>query len=76
MSHENIIRAWKDEGYRQNLSEAEREQLPDHPGGLIELSHSDLDAVGGMGRFTKIPCSAIDACPSALGCTLRGCPRI
>jgi mersacidin/lichenicidin family type 2 lantibiotic len=67
MSCENIIRAWKDEGYRQSLSEAERAQLPDHPVGLIELSHADLDAVaGGRRKFTKVPCSAIDTCPSML----------
>jgi mersacidin/lichenicidin family type 2 lantibiotic len=76
MLHENIIRAWKDASFRDSLSETEREQLPDHPVGLIELSHSDLDAVvGGNGRFTRFPCSAVDACPSALGCTSRAlCP--
>ncbi len=73
MSQENIIRAWKDESYRKQLSEQELAQLPEHPAGLVELGDSELDAaVGGIGPFTRIPCSAVDACPSALECT-RAC---
>lgn len=73
MSNENIIRAWKDESYRKQMSEEAQAQLPKHPAGLVELDGSELDtAVGGIGRITRIPCSAVDACPSALGCT-RAC---
>ena len=50
MSIKNIIRAWKDEDYRLNLSEAERALLPEHPAGLIELSGAEMDGVvGGSG---------------------------
>jgi mersacidin/lichenicidin family type 2 lantibiotic len=45
MSHENIIRAWKDEAFRNSLSEEERALLPDHPVGSIELTDTDLKAV-------------------------------
>ena len=34
----DIIRAWKDEEYRQSLSTEELKQLPENPAGLIELS--------------------------------------
>jgi mersacidin/lichenicidin family type 2 lantibiotic len=72
MSHENIIRAWKDEKYRQSLNQEDLARLPEHPSGLVELSSNDLSVVaGGKGVFTRIPCSAIDACPSALICTHR-----
>jgi mersacidin/lichenicidin family type 2 lantibiotic len=49
MSVENIIRAWKDEHFRNSLSDAERALLPDNPAGLIDLTAAELDAVvGGM----------------------------
>ncbi|NJK52942.1 MAG: mersacidin/lichenicidin family type 2 lantibiotic [Leptolyngbyaceae cyanobacterium SU_3_3] len=48
MSHENIIRAWKDARFRDGLSETERSLLPEHPAGLTELADADLVAVGGM----------------------------
>jgi len=47
MSRNKIIRAWKNEAYRNSLSESERAQLPEHPAGQIELSDSGLDAVSG-----------------------------
>jgi mersacidin/lichenicidin family type 2 lantibiotic len=36
MSRQDIIRAWKDEEYRESLSEAERARLPEHLARLIE----------------------------------------
>jgi mersacidin/lichenicidin family type 2 lantibiotic len=47
MSHEKIIRAWKDKEYRLSLTEAERALLPEHPAGLIELEEADLAIVAG-----------------------------
>lgn len=47
MSHEHIIRAWKDEEYRMSLSEEERAQLPEHPAGLIDLTDAEMEAVAG-----------------------------
>jgi len=48
MWRDKIIRAWKDPEYRQNLSDEERELLPDNPAGAIELTDEELDmAVGG-----------------------------
>ena len=44
MSHENIIQAWKDEAFRDSLSEEERALLPNHPVGSIELTDADLKA--------------------------------
>ena len=43
LSNEDIIRAWKDEEFRQGLSDAQRAQLPDHPAGAIEMSDLDAD---------------------------------
>ena len=47
MSTYDIIRAWKDEDYRNSLSETERAALPQHPAGQIELSDAELEAVAG-----------------------------
>jgi mersacidin/lichenicidin family type 2 lantibiotic len=59
MSQENIIRAWKDENFRQQLSEKERALLPEHPAGAIELAEADLGAVaGGALPVTKTDCAS------------------
>lgn len=56
MVNADVIRAWKDEEYRQGLDEAELAQLPAHPAGLIELTDADLVGVDGG---TTVPCSII-----------------
>jgi mersacidin/lichenicidin family type 2 lantibiotic len=38
MSNETIIRAWKDAGFRQSLSDAQRGALPANPAGVAELN--------------------------------------
>jgi mersacidin/lichenicidin family type 2 lantibiotic len=43
----DVIRAWKDETYRQSLSNEELNMLPAHPAG--ELSETDLELVSGCG---------------------------
>ena len=45
MSKLDIIRAWRDSDYRLSLTKTEREQLPEHPAGLIELDDVDLEGV-------------------------------
>ena len=37
MSTLQIVRAWKDESYRNSLTQAQRDQLPAHPAGTIEF---------------------------------------
>ena len=47
MSPRDIIRAWKSEGFRNNLTAAQRAELPAHPAGLIELTEAQLEMVSG-----------------------------
>jgi mersacidin/lichenicidin family type 2 lantibiotic len=51
----DITRAWKDEAYRQALSEEELHLLPTNPAGELELADDELDTVsggfGGVGGF-------------------------
>jgi mersacidin/lichenicidin family type 2 lantibiotic len=71
MSQIDVVRAWKDELYRANLSEAELSGLPQHPAGLIELGHDDLaDVVGAYSEDTM-------ACCTTCCCTMPGvCPPL
>jgi mersacidin/lichenicidin family type 2 lantibiotic len=55
VSNLNIIRAWKDEEYRMSLSAAERDQLPAHPAGLIELSDAELGRISGSLMSQGLP---------------------
>jgi mersacidin/lichenicidin family type 2 lantibiotic len=55
MSNLDVIRAWKDEEYRNRLSEEEKALLPANPAGLVELSDADLSDVNG-GTDTGVGC--------------------
>ena len=52
LSDDDIIRAWKDEAFRNSLTDEQRAQLPDHPSGAIELSDIGFDRAGGAGDRT------------------------
>jgi mersacidin/lichenicidin family type 2 lantibiotic len=75
MSHENIIRAWKDADFRNGLSEEQRSLLPDHPAGIIELADVHLTEVAGGQKFTR---AGDEACYSGIiACTLPfNCPVV
>lgn len=63
MTGEKIIRAWKDEDFRNTLTESERAALPGHPAGIIDLSLSDADIarVSGAEEVTfLIFCASVD----------------
>ena len=55
----DIVRAWKDEAYRQSLSEEDRCTLPENPVGEIELTDADLEAVYGGQPSGILACSAL-----------------
>jgi mersacidin/lichenicidin family type 2 lantibiotic len=46
----DIIRAWKDETYRQSLSYEQLGALPQNPAGELELTDTDLQSVSGGGE--------------------------
>ena len=58
MRNEDIIRAWKDQSFRESLSETERTCLPESPVGPIELREEQLAEVGG-GIISLIACPVI-----------------
>jgi mersacidin/lichenicidin family type 2 lantibiotic len=65
------VRAWKDPVYRASLSEQERQALPEHPAGLIELSDTELD--GASGALTGLVCGFTVTLTWEAGCfTING----
>lgn len=55
MLHENIIRAWKDENFRNSLSKEELTLLPKNPVGIVVLTDAELKSAVGAAR--NFPCS-------------------
>lgn len=45
----DIVRAWKDENYRQSLSDEERGMTPANPVGEVELADDSLQSIYGTG---------------------------
>jgi mersacidin/lichenicidin family type 2 lantibiotic len=76
MSHEDIIRAWKDEDYRNSLSEEQRAQLPENPAGMVELSNESMQAIaGGAGQQSFNNTNPLPVCVKTVtltcGCTIK-----
>jgi mersacidin/lichenicidin family type 2 lantibiotic len=44
-----IVRAWKDEEYRDTLTLEQRALLPEHPAGVIEFEQPERDDETGFG---------------------------
>ncbi len=63
MSNLDIIRAWKDAGYRRSLSAEQLQWLPGNPAGPTELTNDELKVAGGLVKEASIPLT------TALGCT-------
>ncbi|MBD2299599.1 mersacidin/lichenicidin family type 2 lantibiotic [Nostoc sp. LEGE 06077] len=73
MSNFDIIRAWKDEDYRNSLSDEQRSQLPENPAGLIELPDAESNALsgGGCSIFTGTCGRVCERLTPQYGC--KGC---
>jgi mersacidin/lichenicidin family type 2 lantibiotic len=66
MSIDEIVRAWKDEAYRNSLTPEQREQLLPNPAGVVELEDDAVEeAAGGAPPRTYQLCS--------WGCTIDNC---
>lgn len=63
MSNVDIVRAWKDAGYRRSLSAEQLQLLPSNPAGPTQLSDDELMVAGGSRNDFNIPVT------TALGCT-------
>ncbi|HEU4511211.1 MAG TPA: mersacidin/lichenicidin family type 2 lantibiotic [Pyrinomonadaceae bacterium] len=73
MSQLDIVRAWKDEEYRNSLSETQRASLPQNPAGVVELTDAELTgAAGGEDPIITVTLT-VPICPTAWTCTFAGC---
>ena len=74
MTHDEIIRAWKDVEYRESLGEAERAQLGENPAGLLQLTDDDLHAV--QGGWTPATLTiTVRVCTPAIRASVRACEK-
>ncbi|GHO92772.1 hypothetical protein KSF_028200 [Reticulibacter mediterranei] len=62
----DIIRAWKDEEYRNSLSSEELAMLPANPAGALELSDADLESVHGAKGCDFVNTNALACVQSVL----------
>lgn len=60
----DVVRAWRDEEYRNSLSAEERASLPENPAGLATISDETLRSItGGCCMTTTLQCSrAVCSC--------------
>jgi mersacidin/lichenicidin family type 2 lantibiotic len=47
MTNFDVVRAWKDEEYHSSLSAEDRQNMPENPAGLVELSDEELSETNG-----------------------------
>ena len=74
MSNIDIIRAWKDEDYRNSLSEEQRSQLPENPAGMMEMPDEVTQTLAGGGTITKgFVCQGTQGITKGILCTHRLC---
>lgn len=68
---EDIIRSWKDDDFRNNLTPEEAAAFPENPAGFMELSDADLGAVAGGAQISwsadTTNCWSLAKCPSLGG---------
>jgi len=62
--HKNIylVRAWRDEEYRNSLSEQERSSLPENPAGLAMVDDSTLRSAQGALSLHCTGTTFVDSC--------------
>jgi mersacidin/lichenicidin family type 2 lantibiotic len=71
MSHEQIVRAWRDHEYWSSLGEAERAQVPDNPVGVVELMDAELAKVtGACTCYCTCEFTCGDSCYGSCDCTV------
>jgi mersacidin/lichenicidin family type 2 lantibiotic len=69
----DLIRAWKDEVYREGLTAQQRALVPANPAGAIELTEEELAGVDGAITPTIIIVSLISLNSVIWTSVARGC---
>jgi mersacidin/lichenicidin family type 2 lantibiotic len=66
MSKEQIIRAWKDPGYRAQLNEAQVAALPPNPAGVLSANQPQMGETPGI--ISTVFCTKLPVCTYWLIC--------
>jgi mersacidin/lichenicidin family type 2 lantibiotic len=61
----DVVRAWRDEEYRNSLTEEERADLPENPAGVAVVSDSVLRSLSGGCGYTKANCYSRQCYPGS-----------
>jgi len=70
MSSIDIVRAWKDEAYRNSLTPEQQALIPAHPAGMVDLTDDQLVDVDGG---TTLAC--VTLVTAAISCSIA-CPSV
>ncbi|HZR40598.1 MAG TPA: mersacidin/lichenicidin family type 2 lantibiotic [Ktedonobacteraceae bacterium] len=66
MSDSDIVRAWKDEQFRESLDPEQQVKLPSNPAGEIELNDSELGTAGGADPQIAVTAPIGGTCATAM----------
>lgn len=53
----DVVRAWRDEEYRNSLTEEERASLPENPAGMAVVDDGSLRSISGAAYSTWFQCT-------------------
>jgi mersacidin/lichenicidin family type 2 lantibiotic len=70
----DVLRAWKDPGYRTGLTPEELQSLPENPAGIVDLSDVELKAASGMLGAVNPPGTTFPGCTESTLRRFRCCP--
>ena len=72
MTHEDVIRSWKDEDFRLSLTPEQQAMLPSNPAGVAGLANEELTG----SRYALFTAGQSICCISETGgCTVFFCHR-
>ena len=58
----DVVRAWRDEEYRNSLTEQERASLPENPAGMATVDDSSLRSITGGAITDRCNTRFVDSC--------------
>lgn len=61
----DVVRAWRDEEYRNSLSSEELASLPENPAGVAVVADSVLRSLTGGCGYTKMGCLTSQCAPGS-----------
>jgi len=73
MSNSDIVRAWKDEQFRNQLNSDQQAEVPDNPAGEIELDEAELSKASGAKSLANLTAGCCQASVNFQTCNAVAC---